>query len=311
MSVRKMRSPQTEEESFWPSFTDVMSSVVFILFFFIMLLFIKQLVSSRTYDAKLAAANQELSMKQMRLEEVNRSLEGASAQLQQRKEEIAAMESSLSDRENQIASLQAQLDQEQAALMARESELDEVRAQLQEISVLRLSILKEVKKSIEAELGTILQTGSEPLVEIDDKANLIINSQLLFAKGSSEISESGYRLLEKFSYAFERVLRDDSIRSSIDSIVISGYADSDDSYENNYTLSCERATAVVVALMQKNPTLENTYGSYFQASGFSEFRPAALGNDEASKSKNRRIQISINIKDSNLQQIINDYMNTP
>jgi chemotaxis protein MotB len=311
MPIKKMRSPQTEEEAFWPSFTDVMSSIVFILFFFIMLMFIKQLVSARSYDAKLTAANQDLTLKQGQLEDVNQSLSSASAQLQQRKAEIAAMEGSLSDRENQIASLQARLDQEQAALLAREAELDQVRTQLQEISVLRLSILNEVKKSIEAELGTILQTGSEPLVEIDDKANLVINSQLLFAKGSSEISESGYRLLEKFAYAFERVLRDDYVRSYIDSIVISGYADSDDSYENNYTLSCERATAVICALMQKNPTLENTYGSYFQASGFSEFRPAVLGDGEASKSKNRRIQISINIKDSNLQKIINDYMNTP
>ena len=108
--------------------------------------------------------------------------------------------------------------------------------------------------------------------------------------------------------AFERILSNPEIRKNIDSIIISGYADSDDTFDYNYNLSCQRAVAVIVAMMKSNPVLETTYGAYFQASGFSEFRPVALGDDEAAKSKNRRIQISINIKDSNIQKIITDYM---
>lgn len=311
MKASRGRMPSQSEEAFWPSFTDVMSSMVFVLFFFIVLMFIRQLVSTNAFNTRMKSDQMELARQQSQLEAVNRDLARASEALSAKQAEAAGMESSLSQRETRIADLEAQLAQDQMALKSREDELLEVRGQLKEISLLRLGILEQVKASIEGELGSGFQSGKEPLVTIDDKANLVINSTLLFDKGSSDITASGYNLLEKFAVAFENVLSDGSVRSSIDSIVISGYADSDDSFENNYALSCERAVKVIVALMEKNPALEKSYGSYFQASGFSEFRPVAKGKDEASMRKNRRIQISINIRDANLQQIINDYMQTP
>jgi len=297
-----------EEESFWPSFTDVMSSLVFVLFFFILIMVIHQLVNASVWDNRLLEADKALSAKQGQLEILNRSLEVVNRELEAKKEELQNLESTLSEREAEIERLTGQLEEDRAALRQREEELAKVRTQLQEISVLRLSILNQVKDSIEKELGSVISADGQPLVEIDDNANLVINSSLLFDKGSSRISESGKKLLEKFAVAFERILSDPETRKNIDSIIVSGHADSDDTFEYNYNLSCQRAVAVIVTMMKSNPVLETKYGAYFQASGFSEFRPVALGDDEAAKSKNRRIQISINIKDSNIQKIISDYM---
>lgn len=301
MRLTRSRRDATEEESFWPSFTDVMSSLVFVLFFCILILVIRQIVNASVWDNRLMKADMALAGKQAQLESVNWELE-------RKKAELSHLESTLSSREAEIENLRVQLEQDRAALTQREEELAKVRSQLQEISVLRLSILGQVKESIEKELGPLLSTGGEPLVAIDDNANLVINSSLLFDKGSSRISDSGKRLLEKFAVAFERILSNPDTRKYIDSIIVSGYADSDDTFEYNYNLSCQRAVSVIVTMMKANPVLETKYGAYFQASGFSEFRPIALGDDEAAKSKNRRIQISINIKDANLQKIISDYM---
>lgn len=307
-----MRMPgarrEAEEESFWPSFTDVMSSLVFVLFFFILILVMRQIVNASVWDARLLRADQALAGKQEQLDALNRSLKSVSQELGVRMGELDALESALSSREAEIENLRSQLEQDRAALSQKEEELAKVRSQLQEISVLRLSILGQVKDSIEKELGPVLSTDGEPLVAIDDNANLVINSSLLFDKGSSRISPTGQKLLEKFALAFERILSDPETRKHIDSIIVSGYADSDDTFDYNYNLSCQRAIAVIVAMMKSNPVLESAYGAYFQASGFSEFRPIAKGEDEAAKSKNRRIQISINIKDANLQKIITDYM---
>ncbi|HPU44655.1 MAG: OmpA family protein [Clostridiaceae bacterium] len=299
---------ETEEESFWPSFTDVMSSLVFVLFFFIIIMVIRQIVNASVWDARLLKADQALAGKQRQLEALNSSLESVSQELDIKMGQLENLESALSEREAEIESLMGQLEQDRAALLQKEQELAEVRSRLQEISVLRLSILGQVKDSIEKELGSVLSNGGEPLVAIDDNANLVINSSLLFDKGSSRISPSGHKLLEKFALAFERILSDPETRKNIDSIIVSGYADSDDTFDYNYNLSCQRAIAVIVSMMKSNPVLETAYGAYFQASGFSEFRPVALGEDEAAKSKNRRIQISINIKDANIQKIITDYM---
>lgn len=292
---------ETEEESFWPSFTDVMSSLVFVLFFCILILIIRQIVNASVWDSRLLG-------KQEQLEALNQSLESVNEELALKMGELENLENVLSSREAEIENLRVQLEQDRAALSQKEEELAQVRSRLQKISVLRLSILEQVKASIEKELGSVVSTGGEPLVAIDDNANLVINSSLLFDKGSSKISSSGHKLLAKFAVAFERILSDPDTSKNIDSIIVSGYADSDDSFDYNYNLSCQRAIAVIVSMMKSNPTLESKYGAYFQASGFSEFRPIAEGDDEAAKSKNRRIQISINIKDENLQRIITDYM---
>ena len=61
-------------------------------------------------------------------------------------------------------------------------------------------------------------------------------------------------------------------------------------------------------MMAKNPRLEQKYGQYFAATGFSEFRPIDSGLTEAAKTKNRRIQISITIKDTHVQNIIREYL---
>ena len=307
--MRLSRTRQaTEEESFWPSFTDVMSSLVFVLFFCIMIMVIRQIVNASVWDERLLNADMALTSKQEQLDALNLSLESVNEELSIKMGQLENLESTLSEREAEIDNLRSRLEQDRAALSQKEQELAEVRSQLQEISLLRLSILSQVKDSIEKELGSVLSAGGQPFVDIDDNANLVINSSLLFDKGSSRISPNGQVLLEKFALAFERILSNPEIRMNIDSIIISGYADSDDTFDYNYNLSCQRAVAVVVAMMKSNPVLETTYGVYFQASGFSEFRPVALGDDEAAKSKNRRIEISINIKDSNIQKIITDYM---
>lgn len=299
---------QPEEESFWPSFTDVMSSLVFVLFLFSIIMVIRQIVNASIWDTRLLEADQALAGKQRQLESLNQSLESVNRELDIKMGQLEDLESTLGEKEAEIDILMGQLEQDRAALSQKEQELAEVRARLQEISVLRLSILEQVRDSIEKELGPVLSDRGEPLVAIDHNANLVINSSLLFDKGSSRISPGGHKLLEKFALAFERILSDPETRKNIDSITITGYADSDDTFDYNYDLSCQRAIAVIVSMMKNNPVLETTYGAYFQASGFSEFRPVALGEDEAAKSKNRRIQISINIKDANIQNIITDYM---
>lgn len=308
MKAMRHVKQEHEEEHFWPSFTDVMSSLVFILFFFIVILFVKQIMSVKSWDAQLSRATANLNDKQELLSAAEKELSAINQELDQKKQEMTGLEGSLKDRENRINELQNQLSKDQQALSQKELELTEVKGKLEEISLLRLSLLKEVKASIEAELGSSFKAGSEPMVTIDSNANLVIQSSLLFAKGSSDISDTGRKMLRQFAAAFEKILSSASVRENIDSIIISGYADSDDTYQNNYLLSCERAIAVISTMMKENPDLEKTYGRFFQASGFSEFRPLVNGSDEASKSKNRRIQISINIKDAHIQEILNDYM---
>ncbi|NLV63147.1 MAG: OmpA family protein [Clostridiaceae bacterium] len=311
---RNFRRPQ-EQANFWPSFTDVMSTIVLVLFFLIFLAYFQQIFSVSIWNDRLDKTKSELLATEDQLKR-------AGDELDLKKLEISEMEDAIRIKEHEAEMLMAEVEQgkrdlaisiekllEQEKIIANSNqELSELRAKLQSISLLRVNILKEVKASIEDEIGTSTTPDGEPLVAIDNNANLVINNMLLFAKGSSEVSMEGHALLTRFAAAFERILDDPDVRECIDSINIEGHADSDGSYQMNYDLSCERATAVIKTMMEKNRTLENKYGSYFAATGFSEFRPIDPGPTEASKTKNRRIQISITIKDSHVQNIIKEYL---
>jgi len=311
---RNFRKPDAAAH-FWPSFTDVMSTIVLVLFFLIFLAYFQQMFSVSIWNERLDKTKTELLA-------TEDALKRAGDELELKKLEISNKEDALRILQNEAEKLKAEVEQgkrelavsleklqEQERIIAQSNrELGELRGKLQNISVLRLSILEEVKKSIEGEIGTSTTPDGEPLVAIDNNANLIINNQLLFAKNSAEISLEGQALLSRFAVAFERILDDKNIRDYIDAINIQGHADIDGSYQLNYKLSCERAYAVINTMFAKNPNLEKKYGSYFAATGFSEFRPIDPGTTEAAKTKNRRIQISITIKDTHVQQIIQEYL---
>lgn len=316
MKVRNRNFRRNQEQAnFWPSFTDVMSTIVLVLFFLIFLAYFQQIFSVSIWNERLDRTKSELLA-------TEDALKIAGDELELKKLEITDKEDALRVMQQEAEELKAEVEQgkreltvsfeklaEQEKIIANSNqELADLRAKLQNISVLRLNILEEVKNSIEDEIGTSTTPDGEPLVAIDNNANLIINNQLLFAKSSSNISTEGQALLSRFAVAFERILNDNNIRDYIDSINIQGHADIDGSYQSNYELSCERAYAVINTMMAKNPVLERKYGEYFAATGYSEFRPIDPGTTETSKTKNRRIQISITIKDTHVQDIIQEYL---
>jgi chemotaxis protein MotB len=105
----------------------------------------------------------------------------------------------------------------------------------------------------------------------------------------------------------QNVLSDAEVRSNVDAIVIQGHTDDRGSSAFNRDLSAKRANAVLDYLFAVNPTLEQDFGSYFASSAFSEFRPIDPGTEEAAFERNRRIEISVVLRDENVRRVIEDY----
>ncbi len=292
-----------ETENFWPAFTDMISTIALILFFLMLLAYIQNIITGKNFEF----AKKQLIDTEKRLEESMAEISRAEDTLRLLKDELEDTKAEIEDGEIALKLSEKQIDEQRQIIAESNRELGELRSKLQGVAVLRLDVLRKVKNSVEQELGETNDEGEE-LVLISDNGNIIINEGLVFDFGSAQLKAEGKDLLIQLAQAFERVLDDESIRANIDAINIQGHTDSIGSAESNRELSADRSRAVVDYLMTSNSNLEGKFGRYFVASAYSEFRPLAAETSEAAQARNRRIEISIILKDSHIQNVIDDYL---
>ncbi len=296
----------TTEENFWPSFTDLISTIALILFFLLLMIFIENIIVAKDLKSerqKLIKVQDELAMLNAEISEKEKNLQLIEDQADDLKLEVEQGQILLKLSEEQIV-------KQQKLIANSNKELGNMRTKIQSIAVIRLSILENVRDTLETELRASGFTGTagEDLVFIGENGNIILNNKLLFDQNSSTIGAEGKRLLSELAVVFEKVLSDDNLRNYIDAVQIEGHTDSTYTTTYNRKLSADRSIAVVDYMLESNPSLEQKYGAYFLASAFSEYRPLVVEHNESDKAKNRRIEISIILKDSNVQNIIDDYM---
>ncbi|MDK2919251.1 MAG: chemotaxis protein MotB [Candidatus Petromonas sp.] len=304
MKIRKRNfKKHRESENFWPAFTDMISTIALILFFLMLLAYIQNIITGKN----LEFAKKQIIDTQKRLEESNAEISRAEKRLRLLRDKLEEVKAEVEEGQIALKLSEEQIEKQKEIIAESNRELGQLRSKLRGIAVLRLDVLKKVKTSVERELGKTNDRG-EQLVLISDNGNIVINEGLVFDYDSYTIKSEGKKLLDQLAIAFERVLDDESIRANIDAINIQGHTDDRGSSEYNRDLSSKRATVVVNYLMNSNKDLEKKYGRYFAASAYSEFRPIEDEQTEAARAKNRRIEISIILKDSNIQNVIDEYL---
>lgn len=284
------------EQNFWPSFTDMISTIALILFFLMILAYIQNIVTGKNLEVakrNLDESKAEISRAENRLDLLGDKLDEVKAEVKEGERELKLSEK--------------QIEEQKEIIAESNRELGQLRAKLKGIALFRVEVLDKVKSTVENELGETNSEG-EDLVSIASNGNIVINEKLVFDYDSYNIKPEGRKLLSNLANAFENVLDDSDIRQNIDAINIQGHTDRDGSSEYNRKLSTNRATAVVNYMLNANDTLENRYGSYFLASGYSEFRPITDGDTTRAQAKNRRIEISLILKDSNVRDVIDEYL---
>ena len=292
------RNESGGEQGFWPSYADMMSAVALILFFLMLLSYIQNLVTGNDLqntqevlaqtkeqvllaEDQLAGLTDELKKKQDQLEDY-------AVQIVQQKEEMEAQDKLIG--------------QQEAYLSAANDELTRMRNQMQTIAVLRLCILEQIRQSI------VDVMGDTSKVSIGDNGNIILSDSVLFDLGSSEIKEDSAGVLNELIDVFYQFLSDEENAKYVDSIVISGHTDITGTAESNRVLSTDRANSVLnYLLLGKNGKL-NMYSSYFCAAGYGATRPVASNETEEGKAANRRIEISMILKDDTVLDIVENYL---
>lgn len=308
----KLVSTPEGEQGFWPSFADMMSSFALILFFLMLISYLQNLITGNNListqdklamtESTLAATQQQVTAAKEELALLTTDLEDTRQALVLQQEETAKYAATISGQTVTIQQQEELIDSQKDYIALTTEELTRLRSQMQTIALLRLSILDQIKKSI----GTSL--GDDTKVSIGENGSLILNEGLLFDYNSSSIKSASYPMLDNLTTAFVTFLKNGDNAKYVDSIVISGHTDNSGGDTRNRTLSTERANAVLGYLLEKNNGVLKPYASYFCAAGYGSTRPVATNDTQAGKSANRRIELSIILKDESVLQIVDAYL---
>ena len=315
---RSLDSPEGEQ-GFWPSFADMMSSFALILFFLMLISYLQNLITGNNLvstqelleetQLSLTATQQQVEDANATLQGLNIQLEDAQAALLEQQENMAIYAATIQGQtatiEEQTAQIQSQeetISEQQAYIALTTEELITLRGQMQTIALLRLSILEKISDSIGNSLG------DTATVSISDNGSIILSENLLFDYNSSKIKSGSYTMLNELTNAFADFLSDPENAKYVDSIVISGHTDNTGVASKNRTLSTERANAVLTYLLEQNNGKLSAYSSYFCAAGYGDTRPVGDNDTEEGRSQNRRIEISIILKDETVLELVEAYL---
>ena len=300
------------EQGFWPSYADMMSAVALILFFLMLLSYIQNLITGNDLQntqevledtrTRLALTTVQVEDAEKELARITTDLEQAKTELETRQQAIDEQKQTIADQQTVIDDQKKQAKEQEEYLLATQSELRELRGQMQTIAVLRLSILEQIRDSIAKVMGDANK------VSIGDNGSIILSESILFDFGSAEVKPNSKQVLDQLSGVFTNFLSDNQNAKYVDSIVISGHTDSKGSQETNRKLSTDRANSVLNYLLSAQDGQLDAYAGYFCAAGYGATRPVADNSTDAGRSANRRIEISIILKDETVLEIVENYL---
>lgn len=300
------RSASSEgEQGFWPSYADMMSAVALILFFLMLLSYIQNLITGNDLQntqevledtrAQVTAAKIQLDSLTDELKMKQEEIEDYAIQIDEQTEKLNAQS-------EQLISQELLIKDQQVYLAAANDEIVAMRDQMQTIAVLRLSILDQIKESI------VDVMGDASKVSIGDNGNIILSEGVFFDFASSEVKPESEQVLNELIDVFTSFLRSEENAKYVDSIVISGHTDGIGDAESNRVLSTERANSVLNYLLSGKNGKLNGYAQYFCAAGYGATRPVASNDTAEGQAANRRIEISIILKDDTVLDIVEQYL---
>ena len=314
------------EQGFWPSYADMMSAVALILFFLMLLAYIQNMITDNDLKgtkeeltealAQLSITSAEVEQAQKELEVIFENLELARKDLDaqqlhideqesyisQQADYIAQQQASIDAQRAIIAQQQAQADAQQEYLNSTQAELTQLRSQMQTVAVLRVSIVEQIRSSIEQVMG------STNTVSVSENGSLVLSESVLFDQGSAELKAASKQVLDQLANGFAAFLANPENTQYVDTIVIGGHADSTGSAELNRELSSKRANSVLNYLLKTGGGTLESHAQYFSASGYGATRPVADNGTPEGRAKNRRIEISIILKDDTVLDILDQYL---
>lgn len=233
----------------------------------------------------LAARTKELTEKENSFKVKEEAFKAKEAEFLSKEAEFRSKEADFKAQEEQLKKRQAELEKKEEttrkALEAKERELENLRTSLNNALVGF------------ADKGLNVETR-------DGKVYVSMESKLLFPSASWTVSKEGIEALKTLAKVLE---------SSTDfNILVEGHTDNaaykgSTAVKDNWDLSVMRATSIVKLLLQYGPKIDP---ARIEACGHGEFAPKVPNDSPANKALNRRTEIILTPKMSDILNLIDN-----
>jgi len=223
----------------------------------------------------------------------NALLNNSSSQVSNLNTQLSAREQQLDKREHQLKMMQEDLEQKKMALREVNDNYAEYEMQIQE---LQASIAKNRAQmsQLQSKIKNALKGFNAADLQVSERNGKIyvsLSQGLLFASGSDQIDSRGLEAISKIGKVLQK--------NPDIAINVEGHTDSEGTADKNWDLSVRRATSVVKRLVTSGCD-----GSQITASGRAFYDPLAKNDSPEHKAMNRRTEIIIAPKLSELMQLV-------
>jgi chemotaxis protein MotB len=237
------------------------------------------------FDTVIENYNQRITGQNQDLTRANNLLAARTKELNDKEEAFRAKEETFKSKENELRIKQAELEKKESearnALAAKERELEQLRTSINNALVGF------------ADKGLNVETR-------DGKVYVSMESKLLFPSASWTVSKEGVEAIKTLAKILEQ--------NTDLNILVEGHTDNaaykgSTAVKDNWDLSVMRATSIVKLLLQNGPGIDP---ARIEACGHGEFAPKVPNDTPANKALNRRTEIILTPKMSDILKIIKD-----
>ena len=244
------------------------------------------------FDTVIENYNQRITGQNQDLTRTNNLLAARTKELNDKEEAFRAKEQEFLAKEQEFNTKEAALRQKQGELERKEAEArNALEAKQRELESLRTSLNNALVGF--ADKGLNVETR-------DGKVYVSMESKLLFPSASWTVSKEGMEAIKSLAKVLEQ--------STDLNILVEGHTDNaaykgNTAVKDNWDLSVMRATSIVKLLLQNGPGIDP---SRIEACGHGEFAPKVPNDTPANKALNRRTEIILTPKMTDILNLIGE-----
>lgn len=207
------------------------------------------------------------------------------------KVQLSDMVKQIEDLNRKLSLLTADLTTAKSSITDKEIKIKDLDAKLKKKMLQKVEELSEYRSEFFGRLKKAL--GNRPDIKIVGD-RFVFQSEVFFQSASADLQDSGKEQLSKLAETLKEIAT--TIPKDINWILsVVGHTDkrpiNSPQFRSNWELSAARAISVVKFLVEQGIPPER-----LSATGYGEYQPTDLGNDDAALSRNRRIEIKFNQK---------------